>query len=232
MRDGQDSTKELPADDRPRALCVDVQDDEGGRSIAIGEQPLVIGTAARAGLAIADATVSARHVEIHTSGGGVRIVDCGSRNGTFVGGARVREAWGGAGTTINIGCSTLTIRSAVLPSDEEPDKDALPGVIGSSYEMRCVAAKVRRLAVRRAPVLVLGESGTGKELISRALHQQGPRAGKPFVALNVSAMPHELVESELFGHERGAFTGAVARRAGAFADASSGTLFLDEIGLN
>jgi DNA-binding NtrC family response regulator len=79
-------------------------------------------------------------------------------------------------------------------------------------------------------VLIVGESGVGKELIARALHEEGPRSKKPFVAVNVTALPRELVESELFGHERGAFTGAVARRDGAFAEAAGGTLFLDEVG--
>jgi two-component system nitrogen regulation response regulator GlnG len=96
--------------------------------------------------------------------------------------------------------------------------------------MMRIAAQVRRLAALSAPVLVTGETGVGKELIARALHSEGPRAAGPFVAMNVAALPRELVESELFGHERGAFTGAVSRRAGAFTEAESGTLFLDEIG--
>lgn len=93
-----------------------------------------------------------------------------------------------------------------------------------------VATQVRRLAKLSAPVLIAGETGVGKELIARALHAEGNRQGKPFVALNVAALPRELVESELFGHERGAFTGAVTRRVGAFTEAEGGTLFLDEIG--
>jgi DNA-binding NtrC family response regulator len=230
MTDGHTSTSEIPAVERSLPLSVEVQDDSGGRTVPIADTPILVGSSTRATLVVADPTVSALHLELSATRGGVRIVDADSRNGTFVGGARVREAWGGAGTTVNVGCSTLTIRSLLSTPDEEPDAEALPGVIGSSLEMRCVAAKVRRLAARRAPVLVLGESGTGKELVSRALHQQGPRAGRAFVALNVSAMPSELVESELFGHERGAFTGAIARRAGAFAEADGGTLFLDEIG--
>jgi two-component system nitrogen regulation response regulator GlnG len=96
--------------------------------------------------------------------------------------------------------------------------------------MRRLADQVRRLAMHALPVLVSGESGTGKELIARAIHQQGPRHGSPFVAINVTALPRELVETELFGHERGAFTGAHARRLGAFAEAAGGTLFLDEVG--
>src|SRR5271156_1772550 len=96
--------------------------------------------------------------------------------------------------------------------------------------MRRLADQVRRLAQHALPVLIAGESGTGKELIARALHAEGPRRAKPFVAINVTALPRELVESELFGHERGAFTGAHVRRQGAFAEAQGGSLFLDEIG--
>ncbi len=96
--------------------------------------------------------------------------------------------------------------------------------------MRRLADQVRRLARHALPVLVAGESGSGKELVARALHLEGPRCSKPFVAINVTALPRELVESELFGHERGAFTGAHQKRLGAFAEADGGTLFLDEIG--
>ncbi len=105
-----------------------------------------------------------------------------------------------------------------------------PGIAGSSIVMRRLADQVRRLARHALPVLIAGESGTGKELLARALHAEGPRRARPFVAINVTAVPRELVESELFGHERGAFTGAHVRREGAFADAEGGTLFLDEIG--
>jgi two-component system nitrogen regulation response regulator GlnG len=116
------------------------------------------------------------------------------------------------------------------PEPTDPPGDALDSVAGASIPMRRLAAQVRRLAGHSLPVLIVGESGTGKELIARALHREGPRRSRPFVAINVTALPRELVESELFGHERGAFTGAHARREGAFSEAEGGTLFLDEIG--
>jgi DNA-binding NtrC family response regulator len=103
-------------------------------------------------------------------------------------------------------------------------------VAGGSIAMRRMAARVKRFASHGVPVLVTGETGTGKELVARALHAEGPRARGAFVALNVASLPRELVESEFFGHERGAFTGAVSRRDGAFLEADGGTLFLDEIG--
>jgi transcriptional regulator with GAF, ATPase, and Fis domain len=164
-------------------------------------------------------------------GSGVAVRDLGSTNGTYVGNARVQEAWATAGTTLTVGRSTLTCLP--MPSDDDAaDEDAPPleNVAGSSRAMRRLASQVRRLARHAAPVLIAGETGTGKELVAKALHVEGPRARKPFVALNVSALPRELVESELFGHERGAFTGAVAKQRGAFEAAEEGTLFLDEIG--
>ncbi len=108
--------------------------------------------------------------------------------------------------------------------------DALPSLIGQAPAMQEVFRSIGRLAGSSMTVLITGESGTGKELVARALHQHSPRASKPFVALNTSAIPSELLESELFGHEKGAFTGADARRIGRFEQANGGTLFLDEIG--
>jgi DNA-binding NtrC family response regulator len=96
--------------------------------------------------------------------------------------------------------------------------------------MRRLAAQVRKIAALRLPVLLRGESGTGKDLVARALHDESQRARRPFVAINAATISRELAESELFGHQRGAFTGAVRDRKGAFREASTGTLFLDEIG--
>ena len=104
------------------------------------------------------------------------------------------------------------------------------GIIGEAASMQKVFRAIGRLAKSNISVLINGESGTGKELVARALHEHSPRADKPFIALNMAAIPRELMESELFGHEKGAFTGAQARRVGRFEQAGGGTLFLDEIG--
>lgn len=111
-----------------------------------------------------------------------------------------------------------------------PPEGPIPTLIGQAPAMQEVFRSIGRLANSSMTVLITGESGTGKELVARALHQHSPRAGRPFVALNTSAIASELLESELFGHERGAFTGAEARRIGRFEQADRGTLFLDEIG--
>src|SRR5262245_34729100 len=107
---------------------------------------------------------------------------------------------------------------------------ALAAIVGEDPELREVLARAARMAPTRVPVLVTGESGTGKELLARALHELGPGAGGPFVAVNCGALPRELAESELFGHERGAFTGSAGRRVGWFEEAHGGTLVLDEVG--
>ena len=114
-------------------------------------------------------------------------------------------------------------------SDIENDS-ALPGIIGRSNAMQAVFEVVRKAAAASSPVLILGESGTGKELIARALHQNSPRARQPLLNVNCAALAEGVLESELFGHERGAFTGAVQSRAGRFELAGDGTIFLDEIG--
>jgi two-component system nitrogen regulation response regulator GlnG len=113
----------------------------------------------------------------------------------------------------------------VLPPDE-----AAPEILGQAPAMQEVFRAIGRLAQSHATVLITGESGTGKELVARALHRHSPRAGKSFIAINTAAIPKDLLESELFGHERGAFTGAQAMRRGRFEQAEGGSLFLDEIG--
>ncbi|MBI1289798.1 response regulator [bacterium] len=114
---------------------------------------------------------------------------------------------------------------------EQIDKRfGIEGMIGETSEMLAIYDKVRLIAPTRANVLILGESGTGKEVLAKAVHQASPRARKPFVAVHCAALPEALLESELFGHERGAFTGAVSKRQGRFELASGGTIFLDEIG--
>ena len=126
------------------------------------------------------------------------------------------------------------VRRAIDESTRQeaaPESSAMaPEILGQAAAMQEVFRAIGRLSQSHATVLINGESGTGKELVARALHRHSPRADKPFVALNTAAIPRELLESELFGHERGAFTGAAAMRRGRFEEACGGTLFLDEIG--
>jgi len=122
----------------------------------------------------------------------------------------------------------LSMRVSQL--EREADGRGYPGIIGSSAPMKAVFRQLDRLKVSDVTVLIQGESGTGKELIARAIHSSGSRSRGPFVAVNLAAVPETLMESELFGHEKGSFTGAIARRIGRFEEANHGTLFLDEIG--
>jgi DNA-binding NtrC family response regulator len=126
--------------------------------------------------------------------------------------------------------SISTVHAQPVPSDADDGRVEYRGMFGSTPVMRDVFRMIARVGRTDVTVLVTGESGTGKELVARALHEESARRNKPFVALNCSALPSELVESELFGHTRGAFTGAVKDRGGLFEAAHGGTLFLDEIG--
>lgn len=228
-----DPTIEIPILPGASSFTLEVHEGDTSRLVSIGETPRVFGSSRRADVRLEDPTVSSCHCEISVAGDRLRVKDLGSRNGTFVGAARVFEAWAGLGTAITIGETQLVVHA----HDEEVERlvtrglgDPLPTLAGGSIVMRKLAARVRKLASLSSPVLVTGETGTGKELVASALHFEGRRRSQPFVPLNVAALPRDLVESELFGHERGAFTGAVNKRSGAFADAHRGTLFLDEIG--
>ena len=229
IADGGSATLRIAAPAHTGAWALEIQDAEEVRRVPLSSSPLVLGSSRAAHVVVHDRTVSSRHCEIVVAGRGVAVRDLGSTNGTYVGGARVEQAWGMQGTAVTIGQSTL-VCTALDEGDQDDRATPLVGVAGNSIAMRRLAAKVRRLACLSAPVLICGETGVGKELVARALHAEGPRALLPFVAINVAALPRELVESELFGHERGAFTGAVTRRLGAFAEAEEGSLFLDEIG--
>ena len=122
------------------------------------------------------------------------------------------------------------MREPAVIAETYPDPDVDGAIVGSCPAMREVYKAIGRVAAQDVPVLITGESGTGKELVARAIYQHGPRAKAPFLALNCAAIPENLLESELFGHEKGAFTGADRRRIGKFEQVSGGTLFLDEIG--
>ncbi len=171
---------------------------------------------------LADRFVSARHSRIQADRSVYVVRDLDSRNGTWVNGVRVAAAEIHPGTRLRLGVTELVCR-------ERGDGNDL-GLIGESEGIAAVRREVLRLGPLSGSVLVTGESGSGKEIVARALHAASPRAKGPFVAINCAALSPELVESELFGHERGSFTGATTRRRGAFETAHEGTLFLDEIG--
>ena len=190
-----------------------------------------VGTAAGCNVALTDPTVSRLHCEIRVQPHGFRITDLDSTNGTFVAGHRVRDVYLNPGTVIYVGESRLRFD----PLDESVSvdlstRDRFGEMVGSSVAMRALFAKLERIAPTDASVLITGETGTGKELVAEAVHHHSLRASGPFVVVDCGSIPDNLIASELFGHERGAFTGAVGTYAGAFERAHGGTIFLDEIG--
>ncbi len=193
----------------------------------------IVGSGSRASLVIDSATVSRAHAEFRLVPEGVHVKDRGSRNGTFYMGQRIDSAVLSPGTRVLLGAVTLAIdldsEHVVDPSDPSP-ASTFRGMVGAAPAMHSLFTMIARLDGSLVPCLVVGESGVGKELVVRALHEGSVVSSGPFVPLNCGAIPRELVASILFGHRRGAFTGAVDARRGAFASADGGTLFLDEIG--
>lgn len=192
---------------------------------------VLIGTSAACDMRLADRHASRRHAAAEIVGRHMRLTDLESTNGTYVDGVMVGEAFLRGGEVVRMGSTALRV-------DLGPNLDIVPlsertsfgGVIGASVAMRRLYPLCERLSASDVPVVLEGETGTGKEQLAEALHTTGPRAGGPFVVFDCTAVAPNLVESELFGHERGAFTGSVAMHKGVFERANGGTLLIDEIG--
>ncbi len=204
--------------------------DRGKEAIA-RRGSLKVGTAEDNDLIVGDDAVSRRHFEVRLRGDEVRVVDLSSTNGTWIDGIKIIEAILSPGSLIRAG--STAIRAGAV---EEPvivplsSKTAFGGLLGQSSAMRQVFGIFERAALTDATILVEGETGTGKEVAAEAIHQSSLRREGPFVAIDCGAIAASLVESELFGHVKGAYTGAIADRRGVFEEADCGTLFLDEIG--
>ncbi|MEY4509811.1 MAG: hypothetical protein RLZZ450_1933 [Pseudomonadota bacterium] len=198
------------------------------RRIAVGERPLRVGKAAHNDLVLSDPTVSAEHCRFELAGSALVVRDLDSTNGTYVQGVRVTRARVSAGAQVRVGRTDLQV--VARAGDAALAPPALRGMVAASIAMQQLVGDARRFAELPWPLLLLGPSGVGKEELAGLVHREGSRKKGPLVALNAGGLPRELVESELFGHERGAFTGAHAQRRGVFEQAHGGTLFLDEIG--
>ncbi|MEZ4307210.1 MAG: sigma 54-interacting transcriptional regulator [Polyangiaceae bacterium] len=204
---------------------------DAGLEATIGAAGLVVGTGQGADLRLSDRRVSRAHLSLRAEPDGVRLTELGSRNGTYFAGARVHDLALVEDASVVLGETTLLVRVLSEPLDVSvSSRQTFGQAIARSAGMRHVFELLEQAARTDVTVLLEGESGTGKEVLAHALHEESPRKDGPFVVVDCGAIPEKLVESELFGHERGAFTGAVAARAGAFEQASEGTLFLDEIG--
>ena len=202
-----------------------------GREFVISGDVIRIGKVDENDLVLPEETVSRVHCEILRDAKGHLLRDLHSTNGTFLDGAEIREAYIRAGSVITVGTIQLKFqpfeeRIEILPSD----KERLGELVGRSLKMREIFGLVERIAPTEATVLIEGETGTGKDLVARTLHSLSKRKAQPFIVVDCGSVSGTLIESELFGHEKGAFTGAAAMRQGAFELAHGGTIFLDELG--
>jgi DNA-binding NtrC family response regulator len=212
-----------------RTVVVEVSDGPSRAAQWEGERG-TIGTAQDNTLVLSDETVSRYHLRLAALPDGIRVSDLGSTNGTFLGDVRVQECIVPPGTSLRLGRTNVVVRSGLPSTVELHGDDHLGALRGQTQAMRRLMSQVRRAAQSNVAVLLVGESGTGKELLARAVHDQSPRAAKPFVTIDCGAVTPTLIASELFGHEKGAFTGATQAKAGAFEHADGGTIFLDEVG--
>lgn len=203
---------------------------EDGRAVDVGPDPVMVGRDSSCAIVLEDREVSAMHAELGAVTEGVRLRDLGSTNGVFVGAVRVRDAVLVDSATIMLGQTRLSLTIKPKERIDVGFRSSFGGLAGGTPRMRRIFQTLERVAPTDLSVLVAGETGTGKEIVARAVHDASTRADKPFVVVDCGSIPSTLAESILFGHERGAFTGASERRKGALLEAHGGTLFLDELG--
>ena len=202
-----------------------------GKTVRVKSSRCRIGALDGNDLQLTDPSVSGLHCELTHDERGVRVHDLGSRNGTQVNGVLVADAFLTGPATLELGSSQVSFTpEAGAIEIEASAAETFGPLVGRSVAMRELFARLEAFAKRDSTVLIHGETGVGKELVAEALVQASGRAEKPLVVVDCSALAPTLIESELFGHEKGAFTGAVTARAGAFERAHGGTVFLDEIG--
>jgi transcriptional regulator with PAS, ATPase and Fis domain len=213
------------------AEIVVVDGPDAGNRVSCAGGTIAVGSGVECDLRLRDPLVSRRHVDIQADVRGIRIVDRGSRNGTFFAGARVGQVLVTEDAELKVGATHLRIQLGREPLDVPFSRRTTFGAaVAHSEAMRHVFSLLEVTAQKDVTVLLEGESGTGKEVLAAAIHAESPRKNGPFVIVDCGAIPANLVESELFGHEKGSFTGAIAMQQGAFERAHKGTIFLDEIG--
>ncbi len=223
--------------DRPTAKrlrksrLVVLEGPDEGRELVVAKEQVTVGRSSVCDLTLTDNSVSSQHFTVEADGNSYLLRDVRSTNGTFYGDIRIREIIMRTGTVFLAGNTVLKFEpTRDIVTIELSERDRFDQVIGSSVSMREIFANLERVAPSDLTVLVQGETGTGKELIAQAIHNHSHRAKKPFVVLDCSAIPKDLIESTIFGHEKGSFTGAISQHKGVFEQADGGTIFLDEIG--
>ena len=208
-----------------------VEGPDAGAELALEGRAVRVGSALGNDLRLSDETVSRHHLELRLDESGWRLEDLGSRNGTRVGGVRVKTAWLEPGARVEVGRSALELVAhedrVEVPASHS---DRFGMLVGRSFAMRELWGDLKRIAAADATVLLTGETGTGKEAVASTIVSHSSRAKGPLVVVDCGALTRTLVESELFGHEQGAFTGAARARPGAFERAHGGTVLLDEVG--
>ncbi|OGQ05493.1 MAG: hypothetical protein A3F82_01500 [Deltaproteobacteria bacterium RIFCSPLOWO2_12_FULL_44_12] len=201
------------------------------KKITLNKNLTAVGKRETNDLPLTDKTVSRNHLEIEYSSDSFLLRDLGSTNGTYLNGSKVKEAYLAPGDTIKIGNTMLEFVAFDEKISIEPStKEIFGQMAGKSRKMRQIFAILEKISPSHATVIIEGETGTGKDLVARAIHEHSTRKSHPFMVFDCSGVAPNLIESELFGHEKGSFTGAIRSRAGAFEAAKGGTVFLDEIG--
>jgi transcriptional regulator with GAF, ATPase, and Fis domain len=194
------------------------------------EGSVTVGSHPDAGLSLADTTVSRYHVELTARPDGVRVRDLESTNGTYLGGTRITEVIVEDQATLSVGKTTLKVSMVEADLGTPAEQGTFGTAVGASSAMKQLFGILDKVAPSDSTVLLLGETGTGKEVMAKAIHAKSKRGTRPFVVVDCGSVAPTLIESELFGHVRGSFTGAISDRNGAFLEADGGTIFLDEIG--
>ncbi len=202
-----------------------------GTELVSEKERIRIGTHATNDLIVTDRSCSRQHCEIQYTDRGYLLIDLESTNGTFVDGKRIERVFLLAGATLTVGTTAISFSPLDEEIESDPDGEGvLGGMVGRSLKMRQLFGLIKKIAPMDVSVVIQGETGTGKELAARAIHDLSGRAKGPFVVLDCGAIPPNLIESEVFGHEKGSFTGATSARPGAFERANGGTIFIDEMG--
>ncbi|MEZ4444312.1 MAG: sigma 54-interacting transcriptional regulator [Polyangiaceae bacterium] len=215
------------------ALTVVEGPDRGLQHTVDGSHPgrVLIGKSEVCEIRLTDAAVSRRHCAVEVVGHRLRLTDLGSTNGTVVDGVSVLAGYLNGSEILRVGSTAIRVDTgAPRPIPKQPPRDHFGSTLGGSESMRRLYPLCERLAGSNVPVVIEGETGVGKEQLAESLHQQSDRAEAPFVVFDCTAVAPNLIESELFGHEKGAFTGSVTTHRGVFELADGGTLFIDEIG--
>lgn len=208
-----------------------VEGPDRGRRFVFKSPGVRIGKSRDNDIVLMDDTVSKHHLSIEDTPWGFLLRDLKSTNGTFLEKNRIREAFLSPGCSIRLGDTTLRFeppgeRIQIPPSTEQQ----FGRVRGKSLKIREIFGVLERVSPTDSTVLIFGETGTGKEVFAQSVHEKSPRTKKPYIVFDCSAIQRELMESALFGHREGAFTGATSARKGAFLSADGGTIFIDEIG--